>query len=142
MPYTSRNPVSNTILQTFPTLHADDLDAVLATASDVQSRWRTTDPETRAQLATRLADLTRARRDELAALATLEMGKVKKEALAEIDKCALGCDYYSVHAAPFLAEEPFYTDAGKSYVCYPPLGVVLSIMPWNFPYWQVFRFAV
>jgi succinate-semialdehyde dehydrogenase / glutarate-semialdehyde dehydrogenase len=142
MPYSSRNPISNTTLQTFPSLQPAELDALLARAREAQSQWRNTDPETRAQLATRLADLTRERKIELAALSTLEMGKLKKEALAEVEKCALGCDYYAVHAAPFLAEEPYYTDAGKSYVSYSPLGVVLCIMPWNFPFWQVYRFAV
>jgi len=142
MAYSSRNPVSNTIQKTFPSVTAGELESLLARASQAQKQWRQTDPETRAQLATRLADLTRERKNELAALATLEMGKIKKEALAEIDKCALGCDYYSVHAAPFLADEPIYTDAGKSYVSYQPLGVLLCIMPWNFPYWQVYRFVV
>lgn len=142
MAYSSIDPATNTLLKSFPSLDAGGLDAVLARASESQKLWRTSDPESRAQLATRLADLTRERIDALAALATLEMGKLKREALAEIEKCALGCDYYSVHAAPFLADEAFYTDAGKSYVAYPPFGVVLCIMPWNFPYWQVFRFAV
>jgi succinate-semialdehyde dehydrogenase/glutarate-semialdehyde dehydrogenase len=142
MSYSSRNPVSNATLQTFPTLNAAELEALLIRAREAQGQWRNTDSEMRAQMATRLADLLRERKDELAVLATLEMGKLKKEALAEVEKCALGCDYYSVHAAPFLADEPYYTDAGKSYVSYPPLGVVLCIMPWNFPFWQVYRFAV
>ena len=142
MSYTSRNPATNACLKTFPTLDATGLEELLARTHEIQRQWRTTDDESRAELASRLADLTRERKDELAALATLEMGKLKREMLAEIEKCALGCDYYSVHAAPFLDDEPFYTDAGKSYVAYDPLGVVLCIMPWNFPYWQVFRFAV
>lgn len=142
MPFVSRNPVTNVVLKTFPTLDAAGLQRLLARTHAVQREWGRTDDESRAELATRLADLTRERKHELAALATLEMGKVRKEALAELEKCALGCDYYSVHAAPFLDDEPFYTDAGKSYVAYDALGVVLCIMPWNFPYWQVFRFAV
>ena len=142
MPYSSTNPATNTVLKTFPSLDAAGLDALLTRAQEAHKLWRSSDPEIRAQLATRLADLTRERKDELAALATLEMGKLKKEAVGEVEKCALGCDYYSVHAAPFLADEPMYTDAGKSYVAYPPLGVVLCIMPWNFPFWQVYRFAV
>ena len=142
MPYASINPLSNTTLKTFTSLDAAGLDAVLARAHAAHKRWQLTDPEARAQLATRLADLTRERQSGLAALATLEMGKLKAEALAEVEKCALGCDYYSVHAAPFLADETICTDAGKSYVAYAPLGVVLCIMPWNFPFWQVYRFAV
>src|SRR6186997_698307 len=106
MPFSSCNPVSNIVLRTFPTLDAAGMDALLVRVREAQSQWRNTDPETRARLATTLADLMRERKVELAALATLEMGKTKKEALAEIEKCALCCDYYSVHAAPFLEDEP------------------------------------
>jgi succinate-semialdehyde dehydrogenase/glutarate-semialdehyde dehydrogenase len=107
-----------------------------------QQDWRWTEFETRAQLLAKLADLMRERKDELAGLITLEMGKLTHEAVSEVEKCALACDYYSVHGGPFLEDEAFYTDAGRSYVAYYPLGTVLAIMPWNFPFWQAFRFAV
>ena len=77
-----------------------------------------------------------------AELMTLEMGKKIGESLAEIEKCALACDYYAKNAASFLANQPLQVDNGKAYIAYDPLGIVLAIMPWNFPYWQVFRFAV
>jgi succinate-semialdehyde dehydrogenase/glutarate-semialdehyde dehydrogenase len=83
----------------------------------------------------------RSLKDELARLMTQEMGKLIREARAEIEKCAWNCDYYAEHAESMLADELVATDAGKSYVHYQPLGTVLAVMPWNFPFWQVFRFA-
>ncbi len=85
--------------------------------------------------------MLRRRRDELARLITREMGKLIHESTAEVEKCALACDYYAEHAPAFLADEPIASDAGKSCVAYQPLGTVLAVMPWNFPFWQVFRFA-
>lgn len=142
MTYSSCNPASNTILNKIPYASDEEFDALLIRAKEAQKKWKKTDSEMRAQLATKLANLTREKQSQLATLSTLEMGKVKREALTEIEKCALCCDYYSVHAAPFLADEPFYTNAGKSYVSYDPLGTILSVMPWNFPFWQVYRFAI
>jgi len=81
----------------------------------------------------------REQRDAHAALITREMGKPLREARAEIEKCAWGCDYYSEHATAFLAAEPATSDATRSFIAYPPLGTLLAIMPWNFPFWQVFR---
>jgi succinate-semialdehyde dehydrogenase/glutarate-semialdehyde dehydrogenase len=87
------------------------------------------------------AEVLRHRREEYARLITLEMGKLYREALAEVDKCALVCDYYADKAADFLADEVIASDAGRSLVAYQPLGTVLAVMPWNFPFWQVMRFA-
>ncbi len=89
----------------------------------------------------RLAAHLRRRRDDYARLITLEMGKPITEALAEIEKCALTCDFYADRAADFLRDEVVATNASRSLVAYQPLGVVLAIMPWNYPFWQVFRFA-
>jgi succinate-semialdehyde dehydrogenase/glutarate-semialdehyde dehydrogenase len=83
----------------------------------------------------------RARSEEFARLMALEMGKVLREGRSEIEKCAWVCDYYAENAETFLAREPVETDAAKSFVTFEPLGVVLAVMPWNFPFWQVFRFA-
>lgn len=141
MPFVSRNPANNQVVRTFPSIAPAELHAALGRAQAAGNDWRWTDFETRAQLMTKLADLMRERKHELAGLITLEMGKLAREAIAEIEKCALGCDYYAVHAGPFLQEEPIYTDAGRSYVAYQPLGTVLAIMPWNFPFWQAFRFT-
>jgi succinate-semialdehyde dehydrogenase/glutarate-semialdehyde dehydrogenase len=97
--------------------------------------------QARAQRLSAAAALLRERRDKLARLMTTEMGKLIGEARAEIDKCAWGCDFYAANAERFLADEPVETDAGRSLVAYQPLGAVLAVMPWNFPFWQVFRFA-
>ena len=85
--------------------------------------------------------MLRERKEEFARLMALEMGKPLKQGIAEAEKCALGCDYYAEHAEAHLAPEMVKTDASKSYVAFEPLGVVLAVMPWNFPFWQVFRFA-
>src|SRR5438105_2085463 len=95
----------------------------------------------RAKRMARAAEILHVRREELGRLMTLEMGKLKNAALAEVDKCALGCRYYADHGAAFMADEPVKTDAPRSMIRYQPLGVVLAVMPWNFPLWQVFRFA-
>ena len=89
----------------------------------------------------KLAELLRHQREDLAKLMTMEMGKRTGEALAEVDKCAWVCTYYADHAERFLQNERIETDASDSFVAYEPLGVILAVMPWNFPFWQVFRFA-
>ena len=94
----------------------------------------------RAELDAGTGEVLKARRRELAALATAEMGKLAAEALAEVDKSASACLYYADHAAGYLRDVPVGTGAARSYVAYEPIGCVLAIMPWNFPYWQVFRF--
>ncbi|MCH8567467.1 MAG: NAD-dependent succinate-semialdehyde dehydrogenase [Balneolales bacterium] len=105
------------------------------------SQWRKESLEVRAGLFEQLAKLLESKKSELAALITLEMGKVKGEAVSEIEKCAWVCRYYAEKASDFLEPETIETDASKSYVTYTPLGPVLAIMPWNFPFWQVFRYA-
>ena len=95
----------------------------------------------RAKRMGRAAEILKVRREELGRLMTLEMGKLKNAALAEVDKCALGCRFYSENGPKFVADEEVKSDAAKSLVRYQPLGVVLAVMPWNFPLWQVFRFA-
>lgn len=141
MTYQSQNPVNGAILKTYPTWDRAKLASVLERVGRAQRGWATTSFEQRAEILGRVATRLRRKRDEYAAIITLEMGKIAREARAEIEKSALTCDYYSVHAEPFLAEELIHSDAGRSYVTYLPLGTVLGIMPWNFPFWQVFRFA-
>jgi succinate-semialdehyde dehydrogenase / glutarate-semialdehyde dehydrogenase len=117
------------------------LEQALEATHSAQAVWAFTAFEHRALRMTRVAELLRERRDEFAAIITAEMGKLTKEARAEVEKCALNCDYYAVHAEHFLRDEAIRSDAGKSYVSYVPLGIILGVMPWNFPFWQVFRFA-
>lgn len=118
------------------------VEAILADTARAAPAWRELPLATRCQLLRQVAAVLRARRDELAALATLEMGKRVAEARAEVEKCATACDYYAEHAESFLADEIIATDARRSLVAYQPLGTVLAIMPWNFPFWQAFRCAV
>jgi succinate-semialdehyde dehydrogenase/glutarate-semialdehyde dehydrogenase len=103
--------------------------------------WKRTSLEERALLMRKAATVLRRRRAEFAELMTAEMGKTLTEGLAEVDKCAAGCEFYADKAAEFLAEEPVAVKGAKAKVAYRPLGVVLAVMPWNFPFWQVFRFA-
>src|SRR5690242_5782041 len=92
----------------------------------------------RARRMARAAEILKSRREELGRLMTLEMGKLKNAALAEVDKCAAGCRYYAENGPAFVADETVQTDAVRSLIRYQPLGVVLAVMPWNFPFWQVF----
>ena len=103
--------------------------------------WRETPFSLRAEKLRRAADILEARKQELGALMTSEMGKTLASAVAEAEKCAVGCRYYAEHGEKHLQSEPIATGASKSFVAYQPLGPVLAIMPWNFPFWQVFRFA-
>jgi len=139
--YQTINPASGEAGEPFASWDAARLDTVLAAVDAAHPAWSATTMAERSALMRRLAEVLRARRDELAALITLEMGKLIGEARAEVEKCALGCDYFAEHAPLFLADEPVASDAGKSYVAYQPLGTVLAVMPWNFPLWQVFRFV-
>ena len=141
MSYVTQNPVNGAILKSYPTWDRAKLTSVLDRVGRAQKQWANTSFEERAELLTRVGTRLRRKRDDYAALITLEMGKLSREARAEVEKSALTCDYYAVHAEPFLEEELIKTDAGRSYVTYLPLGTVLGVMPWNFPFWQVFRFA-
>ncbi|MEO8160854.1 MAG: NAD-dependent succinate-semialdehyde dehydrogenase, partial [Arenimonas sp.] len=102
--------------------------------------WAALTLEARAGFLRRIGEQLRARREDFASTMTAEMGKLRREALAEVDKCAAACDYYAANAAGYLREQPIATEAVKSYVGFEPIGCVFAIMPWNFPIWQVFRF--
>mgnify|MGYP000691727116 CR=1 FL=1 len=140
MAFVSQNPANGEVLASYETWDESRIEAALARAADAASSWSTKPLSERCDLLRGAGDVLRARREELARLATLEMGKLFRESLAEIDKCALVCDYYADHAEQFLADEVIDSDAGRSFVAYQPLGTVLAVMPWNFPYWQVIRF--
>ncbi|HLF23404.1 MAG TPA: NAD-dependent succinate-semialdehyde dehydrogenase [Burkholderiales bacterium] len=137
----SINPASGEKIEEFPTWDAVTLERALAATAAATARWQATTFAERANILRAAAAELRTNNDRYARLITLEMGKLAREAKAEIEKCALGCDFYAENAEVFLRDEPIATDAAKSYVAYQPLGTVLAIMPWNFPFWQVFRFA-
>jgi len=133
------NPVTGETLNTFPALDDTQAPAILQRASDAFEPWAATPAGQRAACLREAARLLRERRDRYAALVTLEMGKPAREARAEIEKCAWGCEVVAEQAARFLADEVVASDARRSLVTYPPLGTLLAIMPWNFPFWQLFR---
>ena len=122
------------------TMSAAQVEAALTTAAAAFPGWAALGLEARSAHLRRIGEVLKSRRRELAALATAEMGKLAAEALAEVDKSASACLYYADHAAGYLRDVPVGTGSARSYVAYEPIGCVLAIMPWNFPYWQVFRF--
>jgi acyl-CoA reductase-like NAD-dependent aldehyde dehydrogenase len=137
----SINPATEESLATFQASSADEIEAVCARAADAFRTWRTVSFGERAQRMKGVAAYLRAHRLDLARLITAEMGKPINESEAEIEKCAWVCRYYAEHASAFLAAHPYPSSATESYVNFTPLGPVLAIMPWNFPFWQLMRFA-
>lgn len=142
MAITTLNPVSGETLKTFTALDNTQVDHVLQQVHTTSIGWAATPIAARADCLRGAAQQLRRERDHYAKLITLEMGKVLREAQAEVEKCALGCEFYAEHAQRFLADEIIASDAGRSLVAYQPLGTLFAIMPWNFPFWQAFRAAI
>jgi succinate-semialdehyde dehydrogenase / glutarate-semialdehyde dehydrogenase len=137
----SINPTTGEAIRTFKE-HSDKGATVIINGVDkAWQSWKQTSFGQRAELMANLATLLRSQRDELAKMITLEMGKVLRESKSEVEKCAWVCEYYAQNAESFLMNEPIATEYSESYVSFRPLGVVLAVMPWNFPFWQVFRCA-
>ena len=137
----SINPATGEVLAAFEPLDAAGIEARVARAAATFRVWRRTSFDDRSRLMGAAADVLDAESPALGRLIALEMGRPLAAAVDEIKKCARGCRFYQEHAAAFLADERIATDATASYVRYEPLGVILAVMPWNFPFWQVFRFA-
>ena len=137
----SRNPVTAELIASFEPLDARAIDDRLARATTAFASWKRTSFDERSRLLNRAAELLEADADRLARLMTLEMGKLLRAARDEVLKSARGCRYYAERGAGFLADEEIPTEATRSYLRYEPVGPVFAIMPWNFPFWQVFRFA-
>jgi len=135
------NPATGERVKSFELWGEAQIETTLAEAAAAVPGWQATTFAERAQLLRRAATELRTNLDSYARLITLEMGKLAREARAEIEKCALGCDYYADYGAALLHDEPVPTEAAASYVAYQPLGTVLAVMPWNFPFWQAFRAA-
>ncbi len=141
MPLQSINPTDGSLIHEYPEATEAEVAESLAGAAEAFESWRQTSFDERAAILRRAAALLRERRPGLARLMALEMGKPLAQGLAETDKCAGVCDFYADQAERLLAPEAAATEASKSYVAFEPLGAVLAVMPWNFPFWQVFRFA-
>lgn len=137
----SINPTTGQTVKAFDSWDKNSLEAALARAQAANPAWQACSFEERATLMTGASRCLRDKKSHYAHLITLEMGKPVREAEAEIEKCALVCEYYAEHAQSMLADRLIESDASKSYVAHLPLGTVLAVMPWNFPFWQVFRFA-
>ena len=135
----SINPASEELLAEFEPWSTHQVDEAVDEVVAAQRAWRTMSVEERAVPMRRAAELLRQRAERYGALLTAEMGKPIVEAEAEVTKCALACDHYADHASEYLADAPVATESLESYVAYEPLGTILAIMPWNFPFWQVFR---
>jgi succinate-semialdehyde dehydrogenase/glutarate-semialdehyde dehydrogenase len=141
MPYISLNPATNRIVKTYTSWDSHHLATALQQADIAQQEWSQTSFDDRAVRMSSAARLLRERASDYGRMISIEMGKPIRESYDEVEKCALICDYYSLHAQNFLRNETVQTDASRSYVSYQPLGVVMGVMPWNFPFLQVIRFA-
>ncbi|MBB4659438.1 NAD-dependent succinate-semialdehyde dehydrogenase [Parvularcula dongshanensis] len=137
----SVNPADETVHGTYEAPSDAELDAALDRSVDAHHALRAAGVRARVASMGEAARVIERRRDELAAIMTEEMGKTLASAKAEADKCALACRYYAEHGEAFLADEPVTIDEGSAYVAHLPLGPILAVMPWNFPFWQVVRFA-
>src|SRR5439155_18400680 len=141
MAITSINPATGKTIKTYDEMTPEQAAAAVAQAHETWRTWRATSFAERAKPMKKTAEMLRKRKDELAKLMAVEMGKPLMQGAAEAEKCAWACDYYADNAEAHLAPDVIKTEGAKSSVAFEPLGVVLAVMPWNFPLWQVYRFA-
>jgi len=135
------NPATGQTVRAFAPLSNAELEARLQCAADTYRRYRGTPLADRTRMLTKAAEILEGEKERFGHLMVLEMGKTLKAAVDETVKCAWGCRYYAEHAEQFLADEVVETSASRSFIRYQPIGPILAVMPWNFPFWQVFRFA-
>lgn len=135
------NPATGKTLRTYKEMEMKEIDSIIQKANMAQQRWKQKSFEERADYLRKIAGILKERKNELAELMAREMGKPLAQGVGEAEKCAWVCEYYADNAEAFLENDVIATDASKSYVTFNPLGLVLAIMPWNFPFWQLFRFA-
>src|SRR5438067_1453807 len=140
MAIASVNPATGETIRTFDALNDAGIDAALSRSASALRVNRPRGFHERAERMIRAAEIFERRQNELGRLITMEMGKPVKAAVAEVVKCATTCRYYAEHAEGYLADEHVKTDAQETFIRYEPMGTVLAVMPWNFPFWQVFRF--
>jgi len=137
----SINPYNNHLLAEYKEMTAQEVSSIIDSTFEAWQQWKETTFAYRSELMYKAASVLRSKKRALSELITLEMGKLIGEAEAEVEKCAWVCDYYAEHAEAMLADEPIVTDGQKSMAVFQPIGPVLAVMPWNYPFWQVFRFA-
>lgn len=136
----SVNPFTGEVIKNYTEYTSEEVTSIISQVDHAFQQWKLTDFELRAKLMKNLQALLIERKNELAGIMVAEMGKVLREAVGEIEKCATVCSFYADNAASFLKNEVIQTEASESYITYQPIGTVLAVMPWNFPFWQVFRF--
>jgi len=141
MSITTINPANGEVLETYPLMGAAEINEAIDSAKRAYQEWKQVSYEQRSGVLKKAARILRDRSTELAVLMAREMGKPLSQGIAETEKCAWVCEHYAEHAEEYLAPELVKTEANKSYVTFQPLGLILAVMPWNFPLWQVFRFA-
>jgi len=137
----SVNPFTGRVIKEYAGHTTQETLSILEDVHHEWQRWKETSFSYRSELFHNAARILRKRKEYFAGLITSEMGKIIRESLAEVEKCANACDYYADHAESLLGDEVIPSDASRSIVVFQPLGVILAVMPWNFPFWQVFRFA-
>lgn len=140
--FKTTNPATGSELETYSYRNDKEIRGNLAKSETAFGHWKNTSIKARLAVLAKVLPVLEEKKNELAMLATREMGKPILQALAELEKCELAVSYYREHAEQFLSDTPIPTENLRSYITFQPLGPVLCIMPWNFPYWQVFRFAV
>lgn len=136
----SINPVNGEVIRSYTANSETEVSSKIDQAQHAWKNWRKVPLHQKAELLTKAAAVLRTRKELLAMTMALEMGKPLKDGMGEVEKCAGVCEYYAQHAEQYLADELVPSDASKSFIAYQPLGIVLAVMPWNFPFWQVFRF--
>ena len=137
----SINPANGQEIAAYEEMSTDEVNGIITAVNDAFNSWRKTSFSSRGELLKNAAVILQSNKEKFGRLMSLEMGKPYSQSLAEVVKCAKGCEYYADNTEEILADRIIETDASKSYVSHQPIGIVLAVMPWNFPFWQVFRFA-
>ena len=138
---TSINPANNKLIKSYNEMTSEESSNIISLTNESFIKWKETSFKQRSELMKNAAKVLRENSEEYSVLMTLEMGKPIIQSRSEVEKCAWVCEYYADNTEKFLKDEIIKTDASNSFISYQPLGIVLAIMPWNFPFWQVFRFA-
>ncbi len=138
---TSINPANNKLVKSYIEMTADEINSIISQVNSTYLEWKETSFLIRSNLMFKAAKILRENINEYSELMTIEMGKPISQSRAEVEKCAWVCEYYAENAEKFLSDEIIKTEASNSFISYRPIGIVLAVMPWNFPFWQVFRFA-
>ena len=138
----SINPFNQEVIRDYKEHSQYEINHIIIEANNEFTKWKQTNFNERAKLLRNTASILKKNIEKYSKIMTMEMGKPIRESRAEIEKCIWVCEYYAENGQRFLSPQEIKTDASKSYVTIQPLGVILAVMPWNFPFWQVFRFAI